>query len=249
MPHNRFLKPVRIAQLGTGPLRAPRPEPQPPNPHQPPPIWVFLLAAIALSTAVAIAWVWIRRRAYRAWKGFAAAIGGEFRSDDNLSPRLVSGEFRGRPLILETATSHEDEAGYYHTRGRAPLKNIGSFILGLRRKSLLEAAQTRNQPSPFFVEDPDFERQFFLYCNDSDNLPAVLTPEARRELLRYHDVEIYVRMGEMEWRRAGEQSDVRVIERLTNLLIDMADTIDGFPSRGRSLTQVLADERMIEKGV
>jgi hypothetical protein len=36
---------------------------------------------------------------------------------------------------------------------------------------------------------------------------------------------------------------------LTDLLIDMAEEIDRLPSRGRSLTQVLADEKMIEKGV
>ena len=176
-------------------------------------------------------------------------MGGEFRAGDGFSPRLVTGEIRDRPFLMETATSHEDDAGYYHTRVRAPIKNTGSFILGLRRKSMLEVAQTRGEAAPFDLEDTDFQRQFFIHCNDAENLPHVLTAEARRELLRYADVEIYVRMGEMEWRRAGELSDLKAIQRLTELLLEMASVIDGFPSRGRTLTQLLADEKTIEKGV
>ena len=240
---------VPLAQTGTGPLRAPRPEPQLPNPNHPPPPAVIFLVVIVLAAATSAAVLWFRRGALRAWKAFAASVGGEFRAADAFSPRVVSGQIGERPFILETSTSHEDDAGYYHTRGRVPIKNAGSFILGLRRKSLLETAQTRSEEPADAIVDADFMRQFFLYCNDPENLPAVLDAEARRELLRYHDVEIYVRMAEMEWRRAGEQSDPAVIRRLTDLAIDMAGRIDALPSRGRSLTQVLADEKAIEKGV
>jgi hypothetical protein len=249
MPKNQRDIPVRVAQLPAGPLRAARPETPPRNPNHPPPAWVFVLAVLAISALVAAIALWVRRGPYRAWKAFAAEIGAEFRAADGLTPRVVSGEIRDRPFILETATSHEDDAGYFHTRGRVPIRNVGSFILGLRRKSLLEAAQTRSERPPFELDDADFERQFFVYCNDVESLAAVLTPEARRELLRYHDIEIYVRIAEMEWRRSGELGDLAAIRRLTDLLLDMAETIDKFPPRGRSLTQVLADEKAIEKGV
>jgi hypothetical protein len=249
MPQSYIKKPIRLAQVGNGPLRAVRSEPPPINPNHPPPAWVFVAGVIVVAAIIAVVAMWFRRSAYRVWKEFAASIGAEFRAADSLSPHLVSGEIRQRPFLMETATSHEDDAGYFHTRGRVPIKNTGSFILGLRRKSLLETAQTRGETGLYELDDSEFQRQFFLYCNDADNLAQVLTPEARRELLRYHDVEIYVRMGEMEWRRAGEQSDLKAIRRLTDLVLDMAETIDRFPSRGRSLTQLLADEKTIEKGV
>ncbi len=249
MPNISTDQPYRMAQLANGPLRAPRPDIRPPNPNHAPPAWMFLVAIITLAACATAIALWVRRGPYRAWKAFAAAIGGEFRSAGGLAPQLVTGEVRSRPFMLETATSHEDDAGYYHTRGRTPIKNRASLILGIRRKSLLEEVQTRGEPSPYELDDPDFARHFNIYCNDSVNLPAVLTPEARRELRRYHDVEIYVRMAEMEWRRGGEERDLRTIERLTGLLIDMADAIDALPVRGRSLTQVLADEKVIEKGV
>ena len=249
MPQIRTNIPVRLAQLGNGPLRAYRAEPRPPNPNHPPPGWVFVVGIVALAALIAIVVLWLRRSAYRAWNTFASSVGADFRAADGLSPHVVSGEIRQRPFLMETATSHEDDAGYYHTRGRVPIKNTGSFILGLRRKSLLEAAQTRGEAGTVDLDDAEFQRQFFIYCNDAQNLSLVLTTEARRELLRYHDVELYVRIGEMEWRRAGEQSDLKTIRRLTDLLLDMAEVIDRFPSRGRSLIQLLADEKMIEKGV
>jgi len=236
-------------QIGSGPLRAVREQPPPRNPNRPPPAWAILTSAIVVAALVALVAVWMRRAPYRAWQRFAASIGGEFRSIDGMAPHAVSGTVRDRPFLLETGTSSEDDAPYYHTRGRVPLKNTGSFILGLRRKSLLESAQTMRDTGKYDLDDPDFERKFFLYCNDPDNLAAVLTAEARRSLSQFHDVEIYIRMGEMEWRRAGEVRDLSAIQRLTDTLLDMATAVDALPARSRSLTQVLADERLIEKGI
>lgn len=235
--------------LGT-PLRAQQEERiSAPNPNHPPPWWALLLLGVAIALLASWIWYWMRRAALRTWAAFATQIGGEFKARNDISPAVVIGKIRERPFLMETATSHEDEAGYYHTRGSVPIRNAGSFILGLRRKSLLEEAQTRGEKTSYHLDDPDFEGRFFIVCNDWDHLESILTPEVRRELRRYHDIEIYVRLGEMEWRRSGEQSDIAIIRRLNETLLDMAEAIDRLPSRGRSLTQCLADEKMIEKGV
>jgi hypothetical protein len=210
--------------------------------------WVWL-ALMGLAAVGATLWIWLRRGALRAWQRYAARLKGEFRARDQLSPACVTGTVRSRPFLLETATSHEDDAPYYHTRGALPLRNNAGFILGVRRKSLLEETQTRRDAPPFALDDPDFERRFFIVCNDGDHLADILTPEVRRELKRYHDVEIYVRLSELEWRRAGEQSDLRVLERLTGILADMAEAIEQLPSRQQSLSKRLADEALIAKGV
>ncbi len=219
-------------------------------PHaRPLPLWSSVLILIAVCAAIASGFVYFRRRAYRAWQQLAKELDGEFSPKNEISPRLVTGKLADRPYLLETAISHEDDAGYYHTRSAVPLKNAGSFVLGIRRKSLLEEVQTRSEKSQSEMNLPDFENRFFLYCNDPENLSNLLTGEVRTEILRYHDLEIYVRLGEIEWRRAGEQSDLRTIRRLNEMMLNMASAIDGFPVRGRSLTQCLADEKMIEKGV
>jgi hypothetical protein len=213
------------------------------------PAWVAWLIVVATAATVSLLWVWGRRAALRTWQRYAALIGAEFRARDAFAPACVSGTVRSRPFLLETATSHEDDAPYYHTRGAVPIRNNAGFILGVRRKSMLEEAQTRREKPPFDLNDPDFEGRFFVVCNQGENLASVLTMEARRELKRYHDVEIYVRLSQLEWRRAGEQNDLRTLQRLTEMLIDMAEEIERLPSQPATLSKRLADENLIAKGV
>ena len=213
---------------------------------------LWFLIALTLGVIVGIVagtWYASRRAVVRIWETLARELDGEFKARSRISPERVIGTLRQRPYVLETGLSHEDDAPYYHTRGAFPLRNPASLILGVRRKSLLEEAQTRRDRPAFDLEDADFTRQFFVVCNDAQVLADVLPPSVRRELSRYSDVEIYVRRSELEWRRAGEQGDMRVIKRLNNLLADMAETIDALPKRARTLSELLADEELIAKGV
>ena len=214
------------------------------------PLWlgVILLLALAAS-AVALA-IWWRRGALRAWRAFAAETGGEFAARGSFSPGHLSARWRGRDLLLTTGIAQEDEAPYYHTRAALPIRNPSGFILGLRRKSLLEEAQTRRDAvGETGIEDAEFERRFLLVCNDAGSLPGVLNAGARAELTCYSDVEIYVRLDRIEWRRAGEQADIGALRRLTDVIAGMADTIDSLPGRKRPLSECLADQAWIEKGI
>lgn len=208
--------------------------------------WLIALALVAACLGLAYRW---RRGALRAWQGFAREIGGAFSAKNRFSPERVVGRVRGRDLLLETALSYEDEAPYYHTRASLPLHNAANFVLGLRHKSLLEEAQTRRDLPRLPIDDSDFERRFFVVCNDLGALPAVLTREIRKELARYPDVEVYARLSQIEWRRSGEERDTRTLLRLTDTLADMAEAIDALPPRARTLSERLADEALIAKGV
>jgi hypothetical protein len=212
-------------------------------------MWTLWLIGFLLVAAAATAWYAYRLGTNRAWRAFAGKIGGEFRQRNALSPDVLTATVRGRGYMLETATSHEDDAPYYHTKASIPIKNSAGFVMGLRRKSMLEEAQSRNETSALDLGDAEFARRFFVVTNDAEAVSAVLTPGARRELSKYHDVEIYVRLGTMEWRRAGEVNALACIERLTDLLLEMGETIDKLPARPRTLSERLADEALIQKGV
>jgi len=222
---------------------------QTPNPNPPPPLWAFALAGLVLIVSALALVYWMRRGAIRTWDAFARAIGGEFKARSRFSPAYISGKFGAYPFFMETATSHEDDAPYYHTRAAVPIKNPAGLILGLRHKSLLEEVQTRSETAPYALGDAEFERRFFLVCNVPEHLSDLLTPNARQTLSRYSDVEIYIRFDTMEWRRAGEQNDRQTIERLCALLTELADAVDKLPRRALTLSQRLADEELIRKGV
>jgi|SRR5579884_35337 len=208
--------------------------------------WLILLALLAAAFGL---WRVLRDAARRAWRAYAAQIGAEFTSESPHAPGRITGQMRGRPFVMETALSYEDEAPYFHTRAALPLRNQAGFILGLRHKSLLEELQTRGEKPAIDLDDADFMRHFFVVSNAPADLPSILTPAVRQELSRYADVEIYARLQEIEWRRAGAQSDRRALQRLTEALADMAEAIDALPARPRTLSERLADEALIQKGV
>ena len=132
---------------------------------------IALIVGVMVGLAAGL-WLRGRRGVVRAWQKLARDLDGEFKARNSLSPERVIGTLRERPYVLETAISHDDDAPYYHTRGAFPIRNPASFILGVRRKSLLEEAQTRRDRPAFDLEDADFTRQFFVVCNDAQNLPA-----------------------------------------------------------------------------
>ncbi len=232
------------------------------TPSHPLPAGGWLVLEVGAVCALSALWYYWRRAAIRTWSRFAKQINAEFAEKNQFSPAWVSGSYRGRLFMLETTVSHEDDAPYYHTEASMPLKNSAGFILGVRRKSLLEEVQTRNESSYsqgandgrrfgvlIDLEDPEFERKFFVITNDAVNISTVLTPEVRKEMSRYSDVELYIRREKLEWRRAGEERELRHIERLSNMLADLAESVENLPKRNYSLSEMMADESLISKGV
>ena len=241
----RTSEPETSSQSGTTLARNGAAAPVQPVVHS----WTLWLIGLLVVLVTVGAWFAYRLKTNRAWRSFAAQIKGEFRPRNLLSPDVMTATVRGRGFMLETATSSEDDAPYYHTKASIPIKNAAGFVMGLRRKSMLEEAQSRNEAQAIDLGDAEFARRFFVVSNDPEAVGVVLTAEARRELNRYHDVEIYVRLGTMEWRRSGEVNALPCIERLTNLILDMGDTIDTLPARPRTLSERLADEALIQRGV
>ncbi len=225
---------------------------QPAQPMPPPagPHWLELSGlAVVIAVAASAAWTVWRGRALRAWRAFAAENSASLRTAGKLSPSAVAGTLAGRDFLLETSLGHEDDAPYYHTRFRVPVRNRSGFVAGVRRKSILEEAQTRRDRTAPLLDDPEFERQFFVVTNSAEDLAEVLLPEVRSELRHYPDIEIYARLDELEWRRAGECADLPAMRRLNALLLKMADRIEALRSRERTLTERLADEELIAKGI
>ncbi len=209
-------------------------------------IWsVGIVAALACAGG----FYYLRTAAHRAWQRYATEINGEFSERNAYSPAYVSGSLLDRALFMEASTNNDDDAPYYHTRVSMPVTNPGMLIMGLRRKSLLEEAQTRNDKPAFVFGDSEFDRRFHLVANNDDALPVVLDSELRRQLMQYNDIEIYIRPNVVEWRRAGEVSDLQAIRKLNRALARAAAAIDALPRRSLSLSQRMSYEDIIRKGI
>jgi hypothetical protein len=206
-------------------------------------------AGIAAALCAAVAYYRFRTASVRAWRNFAQTIGGEFEAKSAYSPRFVSGSMGDRAVFVETSTSHEDDAPYYHTRVSTPVFNPGQHTFGLRRKSMLEEAQTRGSDALLVTGDRDFDGRFMMAAGDAEALKSVLTPEVRKGLVKYGDVEIYLAGEVLEWRRAGEVRDAEALKHLTQILVTLAEGIDRLPARGITLSQKLSEQDLLRKGV
>jgi len=102
---------------------------------------------------------------------------------------------------------------------------------------------------PVETGDADFDRSFFMVLTTPEHVQALLPHDARRTLLRYSDVEIYLKSTQVEWRRAGTLRSARDMRVLFELSADIADALGALPYREIALSQKLADEALIEKGV
>lgn len=213
------------------------------------PAWIGWATILGVCAAAACGGVWVRRAALRAWQGYARSVRAEFTARNALAPARISGEAGGRPFLVETALTGEDGAPYYHTRGRMPAANPAGVVVALRRKSLLEEAQTRYQPAAVPMDDPAFDRLFFVTTNDVAAALELVNPQLRAELQRYGDIELLIRWEEVEWRRAGEVSDARALRRLMSMLGALAVAVDGLQPRRRTLTERMHAEELLARGV
>ena len=213
------------------------------------PLRPALTLGVLVVAGVAICGYRFRTAAVRAWRNFSQQIGGEFEAASAYDPRFVSGKVGERAIFVETATSHEDDAPYFHTRVSTPVFNPGQHVLGVRRKSMLEEAQSRKEQAMVLTGDSDFDGKFAMEAGDPEILRAVLTPEVRRGLLKYGDVELYLAGEVIEWRRAGLVRDTAALKHLTDVLILAANAVDAMPLRPITLTQKLAEQELLRKGV
>jgi hypothetical protein len=211
-----------------------------------PPYVGYLLAAALIAAAGWGLWRWRVSGTYRAWRGVAEKIGGTL---ENARPFSIRGRHRGYAAFLQEAVSYEDAVAYRHTRGALNVMNPACAVMGLRRKSVLEEFTTRRDARPVETGDADFDRAFFLLLTVPEHVGALLTPEVRRVLRRYSDVEVYLRSMQIEWRRAGTLSSERDIMALFDVLADMTDALKALPARSLTLSQRLADEALIEGGI
>lgn len=207
---------------------------------------------VPILVALVVGAIWSVRRLFawrrtQAWHEAARELGGALEVAGG--KMRVKGRFRERPAFLSEAVSHEDAIPYPHTRGSLNIRNPARVVMGLRHKSLLEEVTTRNDTRPVETGDRDFDRAFFLLITVPAHVEALLTDEARRSLKRFADVEIYLRGTQIEWRRADTVTSTREIVELFQVISDMADTLESLPVRPISLSEAVAEEALIEKGV
>ncbi|MGC8667899.1 MAG: hypothetical protein ACP5VE_07300 [Chthonomonadales bacterium] len=214
-----------------------------------PPAIGIVLVLLAVSAGIMAALWWKRRLVRRAWGEVARALGGALDFRPGTRAMAVHGTYRGHTAFLGEGTSFEDGVPYHHTRGALSTRNPARVVMGLRRKSLLEEHLTRREENSVATGDPLFDRSFFLVASTPEHAQKLLPEEVRAVLTRWNDVEVYVKGGQIAWRRASRVRSARDMMALFEAIAQMADVLAELPPRELTPEEQQEEERLIEHGI
>jgi len=169
---------------------------------------------------------WQGKRTARAWSDFAARHGCALTGGENWIDRwiprpTVTGEYRGRPLVLESVVRRAGKHSTTLTRFTLTLQPAFAGRLELYRENFL----TRLGADDIEIHDVDFDPEFIVKCSDPALPERVLQPFARRQL-RDHSAWNY------EWEgitakalRVGLIRDAEALDAVLEILSGVADEL------------------------
>ncbi len=214
-----------------------------------PPFVGVILFLVVIVGSVYLYILWRDKSARIIWDRMAKELSGKCEVDAKTKKLKVKGQFEGFNAFLVQDVGHEDAIPYPHTRGSLNLRNPAMVIMGMRHKSMLEEVQTRKEASEIDTGDTEFDKLFFVVSNVPEILPPLLGDTVRKSLRKYHDVEVYLRASRIEWRRAGLMRSTNEMMELYKVIFEIGRLVEALPPRTVTLTQKMADEALIEKGV
>ena len=185
----------------------------------------------------------------RTWELMAKELNGKCEIEGTKKRLKVKGTYESFNAFITQDISHDDAIPYPHTRGSLNLRNPAMMIMGMRHKSALEEVQTRKEVPTIVTGQSDFDKSFFLVSNVEELAPVLIPDEAKKSLLKYNDIEIYLRASRIEWRRAGLVRSLEDMKEHFRVIHMIGQLVEALPPRTVSLTQKMQDEALIEKGV
>ena len=175
---------------------------------------------------------WQGKRTARAWGDFAARHGFALSGGDNWIDRwiprpIVTGEYRGRPLVLESVVHRAGKHSSTLTRLTLTLQPAFAGRLELYRENFL----TRIGADDIEIHDVEFDPEFIVKCSDPALPGRVLQPFARRQL-RDHSAWNY------EWDdttaralRGGLMRDAAGLDAVLEILSGVADELTRYAGK------------------
>ncbi|MCL5283969.1 MAG: hypothetical protein M1330_04570 [Armatimonadetes bacterium] len=207
------------------------------------PILFFLVFVLVVAATIGY-----RAYAVAQWDRASRKLDARHRHP-RLSVGEITGKVEGRRFRVSTATVYEEGPAYFHTRAVVWCENPAHLVLGLRRKSALEMVTTRRDQSPLQTEDEEFNRRFLVICNHVADLDKLLDPHIRKSLASLESVEIRIKGAEVQSRLPGRLTRSDDIVRLCGLASAIAQRLETLAARTESLSERLADQRLLDEGV
>lgn len=187
----------------------------------------FVILFVVLGTLVFLLLDPIKRK--DTWKELADSLDMDYEAKNlrkGMFSAKVSGEYRGRPLLLNTVRSMNEFQTLY-TMIQVPVKNPGGNSLSLSQRNIFTEAVKRLGVPYTPTGDDEFDQRFVVLAKPENFIHTLLgSPYIRQKLLRTRKLEINLNQDDLNIRVRGFEKNIDTLHELFDLINEIADRVE-----------------------
>lgn len=175
-----------------------------------------------------------------AWKELADSLGMDYEDQDIRKGMLsakVSGEYRGRFLLLNTIRSGNELQTLY-TQIQVPVNNPQGNSLSLTQRNIFTEIVKRLGVPYKSTGDEEFDKRFAVVANPDSLIRNLLgSSYLRQKLLRTHKLDVQLVEENLKFRVRGFVRNAETMRELFDLINEFAERVDKTSTVGVSFSQ------------
>jgi hypothetical protein len=170
---------------------------------------------------------YLRRQArQQAWSELAARTGLTFEPGGIFAPMVVAGNYRGRPLTLDTFTRRTGKNSTTYTRIQLGANNPSALSLAIYDENVLSKLGKALGMQDIQTGDDELDRRFTIRGQPEPMIISLLASiSLRQQLLQARSVHVEVKGQQVYWQQRGAESNADYLQFVFDLLSDLAEAV------------------------
>jgi hypothetical protein len=187
------------------------------------------LITIVIIVGMLIYFIYDPKHKRDTWKELAASLGMNYEDQDIRKGMLsakVSGEYRGRSLLLNTIRSG-NELQVLYTQIQVPVANPEGNSLSLTQRNIFTEIVKRLGVPYIPTGDDEFDQRFVIVAKPDNFMRKLFgSPYLRQKLLQIRKLDIQLVESNLNFRVRGFVNNIETLRELFDLVNEFAERVD-----------------------
>jgi hypothetical protein len=190
---------------------------------------IFGLVTIVIIVGVLIYLIIDPKHQKDTWKELASSLGMNYQRQDIRKGMLsakVSGEYRGRSILLNTIRSGTELQALY-TQIQVPVANPEGNYLSLTQRNIFTEIVKRLGVPYIPTGDDEFDKRFVIVAKPDKFMRKLFgSPYLRQKLLQTRKLDIQLVESNLNFRVRGFVNNIETLRELFDLVNEVAERVD-----------------------
>jgi hypothetical protein len=190
---------------------------------------IFGLVTIVIIVGVLIYLIIDPKHQKDTWKELASSLGMDYQRQDIRKGMLsakVSGEYRGRSILLNTIRSGTELQALY-TQIQVPVANPEGNYLSLTQRNIFTEIVKRLGVPYIPTGDDEFDKRFVIVAKPDKFMRKLFgSPYLRQKLLQTRKLDIQLVESNLNFRVRGFVHNIETLRELFDLVNEVAERVD-----------------------